>query len=144
MKRIIFLLLVLFAFNSCSKDAGNGPAVYYELVPIQRCSMPYRFTAGQTYEFEMTYRQPSSCHFYKGIYFEKLPGNVRLVAIQCGVMESNSCVTYPVNSTSAPNPQKETYQFTAEAGEPYTFRIWSGKDDQGENTYYDVVVPVDN
>jgi hypothetical protein len=143
MKKITLLLLILFAF-SCSKDEGTDTAVYYELVPIQRCRMPYRFTAGQTYEFEMQYRQPSSCHFYKGIYFGKKPGNVRIVAIQCGVLESNSCVTYPVNSTSQPEPKVETYSFKAEAGDPYTFKIWTGKNQQGEDTYYDVVVPVDN
>jgi hypothetical protein len=117
MKRIIFLLLVLFAFNSCSKDAGNGGRLLRTgSHPTLQHALPlYR---GSDYEFEMTYRQPSSCHFYKGIYFEKLPGNVRLVAIQCGVMESNSCVTYPVNSTSAPNPQKKPINLRQKLANP--------------------------
>lgn len=144
MKRAILLLLVFFVLNSCSTNEGNQTTVFYELVPIQRCQMPYRFTAGETYEFQMQYRQPSSCHFYKGVYFEKRPGNVRIVAIQCGVIESNLCVTYPVDSSSQPDPEIETYRFKAEAGEPYTFKIWTGKDEHGEDTYYDVVVPVDN
>jgi len=144
MKRTILILLTFFALISCSKDEGTSTEVFYQLVPIQRCQMPYRFTAGQTYEFEMTYRQPTSCHFYKGIYFEKLPGNVRIVAIQCAVLKSSSCVTYPVNASTPQQPESATYNFTAEAGSPYTFKIWTGKDAQGEDTYYDVVVPVDN
>ena len=145
MKKIILLLIAFFALNSCTKDAGeNSPKVYYTLVPIYRCNMPYTFTAGETYDFEMFYKQPTSCHFYKGIYFEEKPGNVRIVAIQCGVLESNDCVTY-TDTPEMPLESKSTKcHFTAQAGEPYVFRFWTGKDDQGEDTYYDIEVPVEN
>ena len=105
--------------------------------------MPYAFIAGETYEFEMFYQQPTSCHFYKGIYFEKKPGNVRIVAIQCGVVESANCVTYS-DAQEALESKSAKCRFTAEAGDPYIFRFWTGKNEQGEDTYYDVEVPVEN
>lgn len=145
MKNIILLLIIVFILSSCSAEEGNGQKVYYELVPIKRCIMPYSFVAGQTYEFEMLYKKPTSCHFYKGVYFAKKQGNLRIVAIQCGVVESNSCITYGENnSTNSPDSLTANYTFTATGTEPYVFRFWKGKNAQGEDTYYDVEVPVEN
>lgn len=144
MKKIILILFVAFALNSCNVEESS-PSVYYQLVPITYCHMPYRFTAGQTYELEMYYKQPTSCHFYKGIYFEK-QGNVRIVAIQAGVVESENCVTYPDGNSATSEPKIAKCNFTASSNnnEPYIFRFWTGKNAQGENTYYDVEVPVEN
>lgn len=143
MKKIFLLLIVAFALNSCNIEE-NKPDVYYELIPIKSCRMPYDFVSGQTYELEMFFRQPSSCHFYKGIYFEK-QGNTRIVAIQAGVVESNSCITYPDDGSSATGELKSAKcNFTATGHETYIFRFWTGKNQQGEDTYYDVEVPVEN
>ena len=107
--------------------------------------MPYFFTSGQTYELEMFYNQPSSCHIYKGIYFEK-DGNTRTVAIQASVIASSSCVAIPVDSTgtNAEIDQSVKFNFTATGNETYFFKFWTGKNQQGEDTYYEVEVPVEN
>lgn len=141
MKKIILLFIVAFALNSCSKE-DESSHVKYELVPIQYCQMPYKFTYGATYEFKMFYKQPSSCHFYKGLYFEK-DGNTRIVAIQSGVIESNNCVSYDNNNSSVPTDSTK-YNFKVTAHDTYTFKFWTGKNEQGENTYYEVEVPVEN
>jgi hypothetical protein len=143
MKKIFLLLIVAFALNSCSMPEESSPTVFYQLVPIKSCRMPYRFYVGETYELEMFYRQPTSCHFYKGIYFEK-EGNTRIVAIQCGVVESSNCVTYPDGSTATEEQKSAKCSFTPTGNQPYIFRFWTGKNEQGEDTYYDVEVPVEN
>lgn len=144
MKKIILLLILSFILNSCSME-DSSPEVSYELLPIKSCSMPYFFISGQTYELEMFYVQPSSCHIYKGIYFEK-EGNTRIVAIQASVIASSSCVTNPADSTGTNSEieQSVKFNFTATGNEAYLFKFWTGKNQQGEDTYYEVEVPVEN
>jgi hypothetical protein len=147
MKKIALLMLMTFALNSCSSDDDSPPEVHYELIPISRCQMPYKMTSGETYEFEMIYRMPTTCHGYKGIYFEG-EGTTKTVAIQTVVYQRNDCqvIDYSSNMQPAPEPQVSNYEFkaTAPPGSVYTFKIWTGKDDQGEDTYYNVTVPVEN
>lgn len=145
MKKLVLLLFAVFALQGCSTDDNDQPLVYYELLPIDRCRMPYYFHSGESYEFTMTYRLPTTCHNYKGIYFEK-KGDVYEAAIQSLVYARNDCQTIDYNSSAQPAPQasEAVVQFTANApaGTTYTFRMWTGKDDQGQDTYYDVDVPV--
>jgi len=123
----------------------RNPKVSYELMPIKSCRMPYFFVSGETYELEMFYIEPSTCHIYKGIYFEK-QGNTRTVAIQATVIESSSCVTNPVDSTGTNSEFEKSvkFNFTATGNEAYFFKFWTGKNQQGEDTYYEVEVPVEN
>ncbi|HMI08300.1 MAG TPA: hypothetical protein VK528_12180 [Flavobacterium sp.] len=143
MKKILLLLFLGLVLNSCSTDSTE-PEVYYELLPISRCEMPYRFTAGETYELNMIFKMPTTCHVYKGIYFEG-DGNTKTVAIQSVVYERNDCQSIDYNAATAPNLTSEKFNFTAEGpGTTYTFKIWTGKNEQGEDLYYDINVPVDN
>lgn len=145
MKKIALLLLLTFVVNSCSKDSDE-PEVYYELLPIERCEMPYRMTSGETYEFRMTFRMPSTCHFYKGVYFEG-NGEEKIVAIQSAVYQRDDCqeIDYSTNVQPQNQPVTKQYEFTAGApGTLYHFKMWSGKNQQGEDTYYEVQVPVEN
>ena len=147
MKKITLLLLAAFALISCSSDSDSQPEVHYEVIPITRCNMPYMMTSGETYEFEMIYRMPTTCHTYKGIFFEG-DGNVKKVAIQTVVYQRPDCqpIDYTTNIQPAPEPQVSNYQFKAAAppGTVYTFKIWTGKNQDGEDTFYDVNVPVTN
>ncbi|MFT3794581.1 hypothetical protein [Flavobacterium sp.] len=144
MKKLLLLLLVVFALNGCSTDGDNQPKVYYELVPIDRCQMPYRMSSGETYELDMFFNMPTTCHAYKGIYFEG-EGNVKTVAIQATVFERNDCTVIPTSNNGSPSFTTAKYNFTAGApGTMYTFKIWTGKNEQGENTFYEVEVPVTN
>lgn len=145
MKKIVLLLILAFIANSCSPEDSDNVQVYYELVPIQRCDMPYRFSSGETYDFTMHFKMPTSCHYYKGIYFEG-NGNTKTIAIQSVVFEKTDCVAYDSSNNAQPNNNVTAkYKFTAGApGTVYTFKIWTGKDEQGEDTYYDVTIPVTN
>ncbi len=146
MKKIPLLLLAFFALISCNADDSSQPEVHYEVIPISRCNMPYAMTSGETYEFEMIYRMPTTCHIYKGIFFEG-SGTDKTVAIQTMVFQRPDCqvIDYSANNAQpTPEPQVSNYQFkaTAPPGSVYTFKIWSGKDDEGEDTFYNVTVPV--
>lgn len=145
MKKIALLLLLTFVASSCSTDSDE-PEVYYELLPIQRCEMPYRMTSGETYEFKMIFQMPTTCHFYKGIYFEG-DGDEKIVAIQSGVYQRNDCQIIDYGTTAQPQNQPVSREYTFTAGAPgtvYHFKMWTGKNEQGEDTYYEVQVPVEN
>lgn len=134
--------MVAFTLNSCTTE-DNNPKVRYELLPVDSCHMPYEFVSGQTYELEMFFKNPTSCHFYKGIYFEK-QGNTRIVAIQSGVVETEGCVAYDNGSTTILQPSSAKCNFTAVGHEPYLFKFWTGKNEQGEDTYYEVEIPIED
>ena len=89
MKKITLLILTAFVINSWSTEE-NTPQVYYELLPIESCEVPNSFVSVQTYEMKLLHVIPTSCHFYKGIYFEKL-ANTRVIAVQSGVVVENTC-----------------------------------------------------
>ncbi len=146
MKKIPLLLLAVFVLISCSPDNDSQPEVHYEVIPIARCHMPYSMTSGETYDFEMVYKMPTTCHAYKGIFFEG-SGTTKTVAIQTVVYQRPDCkvIDYgAANAQPAPEPQVTSYQFkaTAPPGSVYTFKIWTGKDTDGQDSYYDVIVPV--
>ena len=147
MNKIALLLLAVFVLNACSADDDKQLEVHYELLPISRCSMPNAFTSGETYEFTMIYKMPTTCHTYKGIYLEG-EGTTKTVAIQSLVYERPDCETIDYSSVSQPASEAEitNYNFkaTAPPGSIYTFKIWTGKGEQGEDTYYEVTVPVEN
>ena len=55
MKKIIFLLPLLLSFMGCSLDHdGDSQQPIYRLVPIVATNLPETFTAGETYEVEIT------------------------------------------------------------------------------------------
>ena len=137
------LFLIVLAATSCSTD-GDQPEVQYELVPIITCEMPYYFTAGETYELRMIFKMPTTCHTYKGIYFEG-EGNTKTLAIQTVVAQRNDCQPIEQIGTASPETESAKYNFTPSGpGSTYIFKIWTGKNEQGENTYYEVEVPVEN
>jgi len=145
MKKLLLLLFIALALNSCDTgDSDSDAPVHYELLPIEYCEMPYRFTAGTSYEFEMLYKMPTSCYTYAGVYFEG-EGSTKTIAIQTRVSEKNNCQPVTYNTVNGPGPDLESakFNFTAGAsGTVYTFKMWTGKDENGQDTYYDYVVPV--
>lgn len=142
MKKLLLIFILAFALNSCTSE-GNSPRVSYELIAIKRCIMPDSFVLGETYDLQMFYEKPTSCHYYKGIYFEK-EGNTRIVAIQSGLVESNDCITYDYNNPITPGESSAHYSFKVTEHQAYIFKFWTGRNEQGENTYYEVKVPVEN
>lgn len=145
MKKILLLLFSLFALCACSSDDSQADApVHYELLPIQYCQLPRSFTQGMTYEFEMFYKMPTTCHTYIGILFDG-EDSTKKIAIQTRVTERNDCQPVTYTTVSGPGPDLSSAKFDFVAGDTgtvYTFKMWTGKDENGEDTYYDYVVPV--
>jgi len=145
MKKLLLFLFSLFALSACSTDDSQADVpVHYELLPIQYCQLPRSFTSGTTYEFEMFYKMPTTCHTYIGILLDG-EDSTKKIAIQTRVAERNDCQPITYTTVSGPGPDLASAKFNFIAGDTgtiYTFKMWTGKNENGEDTYYDYVVPV--
>lgn len=137
MKKIVLLLLSVFALNACSIN-DDSPKSHFEVLPVEGYTVPESFTSGQTYEIKVTYTRPTDCYFLEGLYFEK-NGDTRTIGFQCSVLENDDCapITY-----ETPYELKFNFQVLNAAGTSYTFKFYKGEDANGDDTFEEVVIPV--
>jgi len=133
MKRIVLLLLIAITISSCS--TGDNPDRSFFLLPVESVTMPASYTVGNISQIMVKYRRPTQCHIFDGFYY-KAEGNVRTVGIQ----------VVKLNQTSCPSDTESLYEvpldFKPLAAGDYTFKFWTGTDDNGVDQYivYDVEV----
>jgi len=137
MKKIIVLFITSLLF-SCSFDDGGQPQVSYEFLPIEAVDIPSEFQLNEKYEITLTYFRPTDCHGFNNVFFET-DSNSRTVAVVAAkyVTEENPCDT--INTE-----QEASFSLLASQRENYLFKFWKGKDDQGEDIYLEIEVPVIN
>lgn len=136
MKKIIFLLPLLLSFMGCSLDHdGDSQQPIYRLVPIVATNLPETFTAGETYEVEMTYVLPTSCHRFFTIQNQNT-ADVHLFGILASVTQGSDC-----QETEQTGIAK--FDLLVEPKEMYTFKFWQGVEN-GQDIYLTVEVPVEN
>lgn len=134
MKKIFLLLSLVFTVVSCSVN-NDEPNFHYELLPIQEVEIPSEFVMGETYQIKMWYYRPSTCHSFGGFYYEKNL-NERTIAIQNTVQEESTCTTLTDELVYA------TLDFYVTNNGSYVFKFWQGVDDNLEDVFYEVEVPV--
>lgn len=141
MKKILFLALAISftLFNSCAVDDSVANVQFqFEFIPIEEVQLPLAFNFGDTHTISVTYKRPSTCHTFSNFEYIQQTGNVRTVAIVNFVTDGDDCE--PLEDEF----KTETFSFSALDSEPYTFKFWQGKDDEGEDTYLVFEVPVNN
>lgn len=138
MKKVVLIFLVVFSLVSCSLDDGDNSLNFYpEVLPIEEFDIPVEFQIGQTYEIKVWYRVPSTCHVFDKIYYEK-DLNIRTIAVQTIVTERDDCTNYSLQSELA----EASFDFYVTNNGSYIFKFWKGIDDNGEDLFYEVEVPV--
>ncbi|AXG69069.1 hypothetical protein KORDIASMS9_01288 [Kordia sp. SMS9] len=140
MKKILFLALILSSvlFNSCSvDDVASDIQFQFEFIPIESVEMPSIFNLGSTHTISVTYKRPSTCHTFSNFDYQQQPQNLRIVAVVNFVTPGNNCE--PLEEEF----KTETFNFSALDLEPYTFRFWQGKDDEGQDIFLTYEVPVE-
>lgn len=131
---LVFAFITLF--TSCSLDDSPAYEFHLEVVPIDSVEIPEYFVHGEVYQINMTYTQPNSCYYFNDFIYE-IDGQQRTVAIVNTV--------YTVDSTNcADSPEEVTvhFDFSVTGNETYIFKFYQGEDDNGEDLYYIVEVPV--
>ncbi|MFK7781191.1 hypothetical protein [Psychroserpens sp.] len=135
MKKIILLGFIICSMWSCSTGDDNAPDFYYETLPIESVNLPEEFQLGSTHQISMTYLRPSGCHLFNDFYFVS-EGNQRTIAIINTVFPDQDCETFDYEL------EEVSFNFQVNSFEDYVFRFWQGEDNNGNDIYYIVEVPV--
>ncbi|MDU8884603.1 hypothetical protein RXV94_00425 [Yeosuana sp. MJ-SS3] len=136
MKKLVFLCLISILAVSCSvgdNDSGNN--YYFEFLPIETADVPDTMVLNETYQINVTYYRPTICHSFNDFYFQK-NGNERTVAVINRVIESDNC------EDLADDLVEVSFNFVCLYSGSYVFKFWQGLDDNDNDLYYEVEVPV--
>lgn len=135
MKQLFLLCVLVFSFASCSVDTDNSNDFYYEILPVESVDIPTEFTLGETYEIRVSYLKPSGCHVFNDFYYVS-ELNQRTVAVINTVYPNRNCQEYDNELVEV------SFNFMVNNNGTYVFRFWQGEDENGNDTYYIVEVPV--
>lgn len=136
MKKIIIYLILITATFSCSVSSDDSLLNSQELLPIENVTIPEMFALGETYEIIVSYLRPTACHAFNDIYYVKY-NNERTVAVISTVFNNNG------NCTDLEDEELEaSFNFTATEFGSYVFKFWKGLDNNGQDTYLVIEVPV--
>lgn len=136
MKRLLLLFFVAFATLSC--DMSNDTDVHFEVLPIESFDVPDTFRLGETYPIKVFYRKPTTCYGFDGFYYHK-DLNVRTVAVQNFVVNRNDCLPTPSDAPLS----EASFNFMVTNNGSYIFRFFKGQDNEGNNIFEEVEIPVD-
>ena len=96
--------------------------------------IPNEFNLGETYPITVSYYKPSSCYQFNDFYYVS-ELNQRTVAVINTVYEDRVC-------TQVEELVDATFNFMVNSNGTYVFKFWQGEDENGEDLYYIVEVPV--
>ena len=128
---VICLTLIL---ASCSVN-DDSPNYSFEILPVESVDIPDSFILGETYPITVSYYKPSNCHTFREFYYVK-NNNERTVAPINYVFDKASCETLENELV------EEAFNFVVTGNGSYVFKFWQGQDDDGEDQYLIIEVPV--
>jgi len=134
MKSFILSCLLVFLLFSCSPEDDTVP-FSFEILPIESFDIPNEFTLGGVFPITVTYKRPSNCHYFRDFYYLR-ENNERTVAIINTVFEENNCTDLADNTLTS------TFNFHVTSNGSYIFKFWQGKDENDEDIFIDIEVPV--
>jgi len=117
MKKLTVCLLFILAL-SCSTDDGMDP-VSFVILPVENAIVPTEFERNESYD----------------IYYTR-ETNERTVAIVAKYFQSNN------NCVEIDEPTEASFRFKATTEDLYIFKFWQGEDENGEDQYMIIEVPV--
>jgi hypothetical protein len=136
MKRVFFLLLVtsFTLFTSC--DIDDDVNYHFEALQVKSVEMPEAFDYGEIYNIKVTYFRPNNCTFFEGFDVVKEDLTTRkVVTIGTVIEDEEEC-------SGSGEDLVASFNFEVLYDEPYIFRYWTGEDANGEPTYLEITVPV--
>lgn len=135
MKRILLVCLMALTVMSCSDE--EVPIFFFEFVPVESVTnIPDNFTVNKPDTLQITYFRPSTCHGFDGFEVEK-DGDARNIAIITKVIEERGDCD-PLNEDVRTAP----LIFKPEEPGSVQLRFFQGKDEEGENQFLIVDVPI--
>ena len=135
LKSILLLvtLLTLSFLTSCTLKDDRGINYITVFTPIESVEMDSEFNFGQTHIITMTYEIPNSCYEFNNFAYT-VNDNQRTIAI-INTVYDRSCEEQTESVEVSLN-------FTVTVNETHIFKFWKGKDEEGEDVYQIIEVPV--
>jgi hypothetical protein len=133
MKHLLFAILAI-TLMACNKD-DDRVTFHEELLPVNNVTFPTQFKRDSLYIIPIEYIRPSTCHAFEGFYYSKNL-NKRTVAVATTVFEQNNCTTPSLNTMTA------DLRFIPTTEASYIFRLWKGKDGNGNDVFQEFEIPV--
>ena len=134
MKKHLVLLIGLVVF-SCSLDNDSSTNTYQDPMPIETVTLPEEFVKNETYEIIITYLRPTTSHAFNNIFHQK-NNNESTVVVLGTVFQSNG------NCTNIGTELEASFNFTATQRGTYVFKFWQGENENAEDQYLTIEVPV--
>ncbi|MEW7289405.1 hypothetical protein [Aquimarina sp. 2304DJ70-9] len=132
-KKILAFFLVT-ALMGCSGDDNTN--FFYDLVSIEEVVLPEAFNRGETFKITVSYFRPSDCHSFAGFDYNRL-GNERTVAVVNVIVDQENC-----RNLERVDLIDVSFDFLVGQEDSYVFRFWQGKNENGDNQFLTIEVPV--
>ncbi len=140
MKRLYFLLFsTVFVLGACSFD-DDGVNFHYTPLEIVNADVPESFDFGGTYTISVDILRPDDCTLTDSFDVRRFTTdstNVRTVTAIGILLDNDDCL--PLDQEI-----QDSFEFEVIYTNPYIFRFYSGKDENGDSEFIEVEVPVNN
>lgn len=134
-KNFLIATLIISTLFSCSlDDNGNNSNLSLKTLPIKEFIVPDSFDFSESYEITVFYDLPDECHSFRNLFYQH-QGTSRIVAV-------NSLVDDTSNCTLAIIEKEFTFIVNVTQSQDYTFKFWKGTDNNGDDIFEEVIVPV--
>lgn len=134
MKKLSIITFIALILSSCLDNSNDFPVFHYEVLPIEEATIPTSFEWNETYDITITFQLPNGCHSFHSLYYKHDDSN-RIVAAYSLVADDIAC-------TEALITEEHTFQVKATQEEDYVFKIWKGLDENDEDIFDEITVPV--
>ncbi|WP_424492715.1 hypothetical protein [Salinimicrobium sp. GXAS 041] len=142
MKKLVLLLSCVFLLNSCEVD-DDGPKFISYYSEVSEIDLPAYFEENEQYEIEVTYLLPTECHQPVGLEVSRggSTGEDYRDIYVVGVSRMDASLG-ECGEEGTDVPATASFFITIDRDEPYTFYLWEGIDENDENIFTEIEVPV--
>ncbi|WP_324720535.1 hypothetical protein [Salinimicrobium sp. HB62] len=140
MKKLILLFACVSLFTACSVD--DEPNLLLVPAEVVETNLPSLFAPGENFIVEVTYLLPDVCHNSAGLQVTRGAehGDERRDIYITGVASIREGT---VCDTEGGDLEREgSFRIIIDENHPYTFYLWNGLDEDGENIFTEIIVPV--
>ncbi len=142
MKKLVLLLGCVFLFSSCEVEDDSPRFISY-YSEVSDIDLPAYFEENEQYEIEVTYLLPTECHNPVGLEVSRggtTGENYRKIYV-VGVSSLDASLD-ECTEEGTDIPATASFLLTIDRDEPFTFYLWEGVDENDENIFTEVEVPV--
>lgn len=139
-KSLILTITMALAttLNSCVINDDDGSRYYYQAMEVISANFPAYFERGMTYRIDVVLDLPSNCHYFEGFDFTSTgdTDTERTIYPIATVLDRTDCVEYTDRTRNV------FFNFQVLFNDTYVFKMYSGKDENGEDEFIIYEVPV--